>query len=114
MSFGNEVPELVIVPQDDTELLTIYVKEDDGSAYDLTGSTVKFFMAKDGATAKKAGGDCVLTVPADGVCTYEWSSGETDTVGSYLGQVKITKTATSKVKRSRKFMVEIESKIPEA
>jgi len=113
LTFGSEVPEMVIIGQDDDEPLTIYVKKQDGSVYDLGDCSVEFSMAKSGASSRKAGGACTVTDASNGVCTYAWAAGETDSPGTYYGQIKIT-TAGSKYIRSRKVTIIIEEKVPES
>lgn len=62
-----------------------------GKAVDLTGATVKFYMKETTAgTVKINGVACALTVPAKGQCQYNWAAGDTDTVGTYAGEVEVT------------------------
>lgn len=115
MSVYQAIPSSINIGQDDNEPIEFYVEDQSGTVFDLTGKTVIFSMAKDGATARKAGGSCDLNVdPATGRCTFAWGSGDTDTAGTYWGQLKITTTSGGKIIRSRKFIIEIEDKVPEA
>jgi hypothetical protein len=113
MSMGVEIPETVVIGEDDTIPLTIYAKNEDGTAYVLTSLTVAFYMAAPGSATKKAGGACTVTDGPNGICTYAWATNETDTPGTYYAALKIT-TSGSKIVKSRRFIVEIQKKIPEA
>jgi len=63
----------------------------DGSAVDLTGATVKFYMKnRDTGNVKINGVACTLVVAASGTCKYVWQSGDTDTVGTFVAEVEVT------------------------
>ena len=62
-----------------------------GKAVDLTGATVKFYMKDSTSGAVKINGvGCLSTDPAKGKVQYNWAAGDTNTVGSYLGEVEVT------------------------
>jgi hypothetical protein len=55
------------------------------------------FTEQGTSTLKNAGHTtCTLTDAANGVCKYEWGSGDLDTVGIFEGEVQVT-YASSKV-----------------
>lgn len=59
---------------------------------DLTTATsVKMKMRKTGTTgAPKINATCALTTPAQGVVTYTWATGDTDTPATYDVEFEIT------------------------
>lgn len=71
---GNRLPALAA---------TITV---DGSAFDLTGSTVTFSMRPvHSGTLKVNGATATITTAASGMVGYSWQSTDVDTVGDYVG-----------------------------
>ena len=63
----------------------------DGSPVNLTGCTVKFYM-KDATSGsvKINGTTCTITDATKGKCKYLWYGSDTNTVGTYLGEVEVT------------------------
>ena len=69
------------------------IKEKDGSVKDLTGYTVTLKVWKQNATSNKFSGTCTLDAdPTTGICYYEVQEMDFDTLGSYLGELELTKT----------------------
>ncbi len=63
----------------------------DGSApVDLTGTTVRFRMWREGAATNKVDAPMTLVDAAGGVVDYAWAAGDTDTVGVYRTEVEVT------------------------
>lgn len=62
----------------------------DGDAVDITGATIRFHMkdVKDGTV--KVDGSMVIKDPTNGVAWYIWSSGDTDTLGTYYVEFEVT------------------------
>ncbi len=60
---------------------------------DLTGTTVRFNMKKDGATAPKVDGAAVVINATQGFVRYDWAALDTDTAGNFTGEWEITDTA---------------------
>lgn len=59
-----------------------------GTAVDLTGATVVFHMADDSTLALKVdGGACTVSSTT---VTYDWAAVDTDTVGKYRCEFKVT------------------------
>jgi len=81
----------VKIVQDDTRPPLEFSLTQDGAPVDLTGCTVKFYM-KDATTGsiKINGVDCTVTDAPKGKCRYSWSSSDTNTAGSYIGEVEVT------------------------
>lgn len=62
---------------------------DDGTALDLSGSTVEFrFRHVDGGTPTT--GSATVVNAADGKVKYDWSAGDTDDAGYYIGEWIVT------------------------
>lgn len=81
----------VKIVQDDTRPPLEFNLTQDGSPVDLTGCTVKFYM-KDATSGsvKISGSTCVITDATKGKCRYNWIASDTNTVGTYLGEVEVT------------------------
>jgi len=71
---------------------TVY--NNDGTAYNLTGLTVKLHVWKAGIPGTLiVDGSCTLVVAASGTCKYTVASGDFDTVGVYLWELEMTKAS---------------------
>ena len=81
----------VKIVQNDTRPPLEFTLTQDGAPVDLTGATVKFYM-KDSVTGsvKINGSTCVITDATKGKCRYNLTGSDTDTVGTYLGEVEVT------------------------
>lgn len=75
----------------DATLPKIQVKLlDQGEVVDLTGATVVFSMEDEAGTLKITGQAGVVEDELNGIVSYTWSAGDTDTTGRFFGQFKIT------------------------
>lgn len=61
----------------------------DGVPVDVTGATVRFSM-KDYRGVEITLAACVIIDPALGIVQYDWSDGDTDTVGKFCAEFKVT------------------------
>lgn len=61
----------------------------DGEPINLTGATARFLMRRAGEVAKVSAA-ATITDAATGLAKYEWVDGDTDTVGSFLGEFEFT------------------------
>ena len=62
-----------------------------GAPVGLTGCTVKFYMKNATTGSVKINGvACTVTDAVKGKCRYSWTGSDTDTVGTYLGEVEVT------------------------
>jgi hypothetical protein len=77
--------------QNDTKPALEFTVTREGSAVDLTGATVKFYMKNSDTGAVKINGvACVLTDATNGLCRYNWLAADTNTVGNYTGELEVT------------------------
>lgn len=79
-----------IVRNDSGFPLDFTVQDSDGTAIDLTDSTILFKMAIPFASTNKINSACTITVAADGTCRYVAQSGDFDTNGIYEVELQIT------------------------
>lgn len=79
------------IVQNDTKPYLEFEITQDGAPVNLTGATVKFYM-KDSTTGtvKINGSLCTITDATKGKCRYVWAAVDTNTVGTYLGEVEVT------------------------
>ena len=79
------------IVQNDTRPPLEFDITQDGKAIDLTGATVKFYM-KDSTTGsvKINGAACTIIDAVKGKCRYSWQASDTNTVGTYAGEVEVT------------------------
>ena len=79
------------IVQNDTKPYLEFEVTQEGAPVDLTGCTVKFYMKNaDTGAVKINGSACSITEATKGKCRYVWAAGDTDTVGTYLGEVEVT------------------------
>jgi len=79
------------IVRNDTRPPLEFTLTQDGAPVDLTGCTVKFYM-KDATTGsvKINGVACTITDATKGKCRYSWTSSDTNTSATYLGEVEVT------------------------
>jgi len=82
-----------------------------GTAFDLTGSTVVFRMRAEGSSTLKVDASATVVAAASGEVRYDWVSADVDTAGDYLGWWRVT-LPTTKVQESAEFQVEVVSHAP--
>ncbi len=63
---------------------------DQGESVDLTGGTALFSMVDDSDVAKITGAAAVITDELNGIVSYSWATGDTDTEGKFFGQFQVT------------------------
>ena len=79
------------IKQNDTSpFMTASLKDASDSAVDIQGATVRFHMRAVGETTVKVDDAAVITDGENGGVKYEWSSGDTDTVGQYQAEFEVT------------------------
>jgi len=87
---GGKVADMTVYEDDYGYDLQFTVLDVNSNAFNLTGATVKFQMAKPSSTALKVNGTCTLVTPSAGTCAYTTTSGDFDTLGDYVAQLLIT------------------------
>jgi hypothetical protein len=78
------------VVQNDTADLNFTVKDSDSNAVNLTGTTIEFRMYIQGSTTSKIKRACTITDATAGTCTVAITTGDFDTIGLYLSELKVT------------------------
>jgi len=79
-----------IKTNDTSPKLTVDLSDASGAAISLLGSTARFHMKKYGATSLKIDASADITDAANGRVEYTWVSGDTDTAGTYYGEIEVT------------------------
>ncbi len=69
--------------------LQVTLKDTSNNVVDLTGSTVVFSMSIAGIV-KVNRQSATLVTAASGIVKYTWQSGDTDTVGTFVGEFEVT------------------------
>lgn len=75
--------------------ISFALTEDDGTAIDLTGKTVKFQTKNLNSTVKKIDGTCTIVDAAKGTCKYTVQSTDMNEVGIYEAEAEINATGVS-------------------
>lgn len=83
--------------------MTFYIKQNDtsptmlatlqnasGSAIDLTGATVRFYMRPVGSTNTTVNALATVVTAASGIVRYSWIAANTATIGSYQAEFQVT------------------------
>lgn len=78
---GNLLPEFEVVLENLTET--------GWEPADLTGCTVEFLMSDLNGT-QIIEDACVVITPAEGRVKYSWASGDTDNIGTFQGEFRVT------------------------
>ncbi len=92
-------------------LLTDTISVSGAGAYDLTGSTVLFSMrTHNSSQLKVSGATATVVAPLTGSVSYAWSTGDTDTVGSYLAWWTVN--VSGKTQDTQEFAVTVAEHAP--
>lgn len=79
-----------IKTNDTSPSLVVSLTDYAGSKVNLTGATAQFHMKKYGASTLKVDAAATVTSASNGQVTYDWSASDTDTAGTYYGEIEIT------------------------
>ena len=79
-----------IKTNDSSPKLTVDLEDAAGNAIGLAGCSAQFHMKAYGATKLKVDAAADITDEDNGRVEYTWSSGDTDTAGTYYGEIEIT------------------------
>jgi len=79
------------IKQNDTSpAIQATLKDVDGNVVDLSGATVRFHMRKQGSTTAKVDAAATIVDDVGGIVRYNWTSANTDTVGTYQAEFEVT------------------------
>jgi len=79
-----------IKTNDTSPKLGITLQDASGSAVDITSASARFHMKALGATDLKVDQVASITNASGGQVQYNWSSVDTNTSGTYYGEIEIT------------------------
>lgn len=73
------------------------LKDAFGAAVNIAGMTAKFIVCSRATQAIKVNAAATITDGVNGKCEYAWNVGDTDTAGTYDGEVEVTDAAGKKM-----------------
>ena len=71
------------------------LKDSAGVAVNITGATVKIHMKEIGSSTLKVDQTMIIVDASGGIVKYDWSSSDTDTIGTYYVEFEVTKADNS-------------------
>lgn len=82
--------DIALKRNDRLPVLQASLKNPDGSAVNLTGTSQRFVMRLPGAAAAKVTAVPTVVNASGGVVQYSWAAGDTDTTGTYQAEFEVT------------------------
>jgi hypothetical protein len=80
-----------IKTNDTSPKLAVTLEDASGNAIDITGNNgVRFHMKAFGATTLKVDAPMTVTSASGGIVQYPWVGADTNTAGTYYGEVEVT------------------------
>ena len=80
-----------IKTNDTSPKLAVTLEDANSNAINVTGANgVRFHMKAFGATALKVDAPMTVTNASGGIVQYSWVGADTDTAGTYYGEVEVT------------------------
>ena len=79
-----------IKTNDTSPKLALTILNASGGVVDLSGASAKFHMKAFGASSLKVDSVATITDADDGEVQYDWLPSDTDTAGTYYGEIEIT------------------------
>lgn len=79
-----------IKTNDTGPVLSVTLTDASGNGIGLAGATARFHMKAFGATSLKIDSPATVTDGVDSVVQYDWVAGDTDTAGTYYGEIEVT------------------------
>ena len=81
-----------IKTNDTSPKLAVTLEDANSVPVNISGSTVRFHMKALGATSLKVDAPMTITNATGGIVEYSWVSSDTNTAGTYYGEVEVTYT----------------------
>ena len=79
------------IKQNDTSPSMLATLQDaDGNVIDLTATDVRFHMRKISSSEVVVDNAATIVTELEGLVRYDWQSGDTATIGSYLAEFEVT------------------------
>lgn len=79
-----------IKTNDTSPKLIVTLSDASGNVVNLSGASANFHMKKYGATSLKVQSAASITDESGGRVEYTWTASDTDTAGTYYGEIEIT------------------------
>lgn len=79
-----------IKTNDTSPKLAVTLEDALGSPVGLAGCAARFHMKAFGASSLKIDAEVSIEDETNGVVEYSWQAGDTDTAGTYYGEIEVT------------------------
>lgn len=79
-----------IKTNDTGPVLSVTLTDANGNGIGLAGASARFHMKAFGATSLKIDEAATIIDDVNGVVKYDWVAGDTDTAGTYYGEIEVT------------------------
>ena len=79
-----------IKTNDTGPVLSVTLTDANGNGIGLAGASARFHMKAFGATSLKIDAPATIIDDVNGVVKYDWVAGDTDTAGTYYGEIEVT------------------------
>ena len=79
-----------IKTNDTSPELAVTLEDANGVLVNITGATARFHMKAVGATQLKVDAPMTVTDASGGTLQYSWVAADTDTAGTYYGEIEVT------------------------
>jgi len=84
-----------IKTNDTGPVLSVTLTDANGNGIGLAGASARFHMKAFGATSLKIDAPATIIDDVNGVVKYDWLAGDTDTAGTYYGEIEVTYADTT-------------------
>ena len=78
-----------IKTNDTGPVLSVTLTDANGNGIGLAGASARFHMKAFGATSLKIDAPATIKDDVNGVVQYDWVAGDTDTAGTYYGEIEV-------------------------
>jgi len=103
--------EIKVIQNDKLYDLNFTLQDSNGTAIDLTGSTIKLKVQQIGSTALKFEGMMTIVEAGEGKCKYQVQEGDFDTVGRHYAEIEVTFT-TGQILTFPDIVIIVEPELP--